>query len=366
MPLNSPWNAIGSHVRVAVVDAVDADRVVPDQAVGLGHDRLADALDVLDPVEPRRELLDRRAVGPRPRGRWRTGGRSRTRSPSGWRSVRQLELVRRSSRRAPGGRGRAGRRVSSRKMSGTKQIVLMPSFHVAPAGWSGSSPGPGRSTRMRRSRIARRPVGAVGLGELRRRCRASRSLSPRYAARASGCVPGCDEPQAAELIAEQGGRIVEDRLEDRLEVELAAHLRGDPSERLGAGHVALHPAGPDRPQVGGQEPVEVGPQDAPLPAARLRPLDADRNELPARAPCAHGGRAHAREDGRLRDRQPARRRGVDRTRRPRSVPSLHESSGTMGTARRLLAHRRPGPSLAPLHGRCGAPERRWPRSTPAP
>ncbi len=46
------------------VDGVDPDGVVADQPVGLGHDRVADLLDVLDPVEPGRELLD----GAQPRG----------------------------------------------------------------------------------------------------------------------------------------------------------------------------------------------------------------------------------------------------------------------------------------------------------
>ena len=45
------------------VDAVDPDRVVADQPVGLGHDRVADLLDVLDPVQARRELLDRAQPG---------------------------------------------------------------------------------------------------------------------------------------------------------------------------------------------------------------------------------------------------------------------------------------------------------------
>ena len=63
MPMNSPWNAIGSQVCGDVVHAVDADRVVGDELVRLGDDRLADALGLLDPVEPRGQLLDRSQAG---------------------------------------------------------------------------------------------------------------------------------------------------------------------------------------------------------------------------------------------------------------------------------------------------------------
>ena len=69
------------------VDAVDADRVVADQAVRLGHDRVADPLDVLDPVEARRQLLDRAQPGRALADRRRTAARWRTRSPSGSRTT---------------------------------------------------------------------------------------------------------------------------------------------------------------------------------------------------------------------------------------------------------------------------------------
>ena len=109
-----------------VIDAVDPDRVVLDEAARLGHDGAADAPDVVDPVQADGQVGDRaQPVGQRPR-RLRPAGRCRWPSPCGPRSARARSISPwvqayawwwyRTSR--PSG--------SPPKTIGTKQIVRMP------------------------------------------------------------------------------------------------------------------------------------------------------------------------------------------------------------------------------------------------
>ena len=75
-----------------VVDPVDPDRVVGDERAGLGDDRLADALDVLEPAEPAGRSGDRAQPAARS---WpsRRAGRCRSRSPCGRRRRGRGALV---------------------------------------------------------------------------------------------------------------------------------------------------------------------------------------------------------------------------------------------------------------------------------
>ena len=109
-----------------VVDPVDPDRVVVDQRRGLGDDRLGDAVDVLEPVQPAGQLGDR----PQPAGH-RPGRVGQPGVADGGRHVvgegpGEVGLV-----GGPGvvgrcGTARAGRAASSRNTIGTKQMVRTP------------------------------------------------------------------------------------------------------------------------------------------------------------------------------------------------------------------------------------------------
>ena len=91
-----------------VVNSVDTDRVVADELVRLGHDRLADALDLLDPVEARGQLLDRSQTGRALAHRLEQAGIGDGDRPSGWRTSSTAPVHPASSRRSSGGTGRGG------------------------------------------------------------------------------------------------------------------------------------------------------------------------------------------------------------------------------------------------------------------
>ena len=108
-PMNVALEADRFAHRGLVIDPIDADRVVLDERAGPGHDRLGDALDVLESVQPAGEFGDRlEPVGHRPR-RIRPAGRCRWRSPCGRRRRARPRSPRASRRSRGGGTGRAGR-----------------------------------------------------------------------------------------------------------------------------------------------------------------------------------------------------------------------------------------------------------------
>ena len=232
VPRKVPWNAIGSQTPVLVIDAIDADRVVVDDAAGLVDDGPGDAVGVLL-VRLRRtgQLRDRRA-----------GARRATRVDCG--EARCCASRSRSGRRTPGpGPSRRSTRRSPAVVEDqqAEDLVANDDRDVAhrpdalgavhPRS-AGTVPARSPSRTVTRSfahgascRTWPRRAGS----EPRRR--ASPSDRPRWAARRSGVGRIVVGPQAGPIHPEQGEGLVDDLLEQTVEVE----LRRRPPPRSDAG-----------------------------------------------------------------------------------------------------------------------------------
>ena len=313
-----------------MVDAVDADRVVRDEAVCLGDDRITDAAHVLDAVEARAQLLD----SPEP-GRALADGVEQPRIRDGSRHLArergaQLQLVGRPVVR--------GAVIEDEEADGL--IVEHERDEADPP--EAEPPVDGRKGRGGvgvvhddDSSLLDRPVAddRIALAHLRNGADELlvkvpvRDESERVAA-------VIEEPQARDLRPEQGVRRVEDVLEDLIELEVGADLGddaaegGDPGIRTcgrpagvaARGAIAdarwSRPAGlsavveRERHAAGGGYPSAVSPW----------PLVVERARLSARTVSAHGP-THDRTvvpaaGGTVGSAGPGRPRGDERTTAP--------------------------------------------------
>ena len=221
-----------------VVDPVDPDVVVVDEAAGLGHDRRGDALDVLDPVEPGPEVLDRPETGRQVDGRLVQPGVLDGRRHLIGECGRELELL--------------GRPLSAGLVVEDEQTDdPLPEHHrdeadgLDPVGGVGRAhldrtggdtgiledtelpiadhldAGGARAHRQARHRLAdHRAQPALG-GQLER-------MDRRLV----------DQPERRTLDREERGGEVDDVVEQRGQIGPAGDRRGDPSERLIAGDIA--------------------------------------------------------------------------------------------------------------------------------
>ncbi len=222
-----------------VVDAVDADRVVADQAVGLRDDRVADLLDVLDPVEARRQLLDRAQPGRAlAHGREQARVRERGRHLVGERRA-QLQLV---------GRPVVGRPVVQHEQADVlvaeQERDEVDGVEPEPLVDRAEPRGRGRLGQDDRPALAHRPQahhvvvlvdGRDDVDQLLAQVPARDELER--------LAPRLELPQARGVGAEQLLRGIEDVLEHGVELERAVDLGHDAAQRDGARLLRAHVTG---------------------------------------------------------------------------------------------------------------------------
>ena len=225
---------------------------------------------VLDPVEPRRELLDRAQPGRALADRVEQAGvRDGDRHLARERRA-QLQLVRRPVVRRPVVEHEQAERLVALNTSGTKLIVRNP-------GGRRCSPKRGGLGAVQHDASAARrwPAGPMaGSSSRRRAATASISSGSRswWAASRSGMATGCDEPQGGGVGAEQGPGGVEDVVEDLVQLQVGADLGHDPAQRERS---RLQRAGTQRPHLGGRRDL-LGRETAARPgtARPCRPWSA--------------------------------------------------------------------------------------------
>ncbi len=212
-----------------VVDAIDADGVVVEQAPRLRHDGLTDAGHVLQPVEPGGQLRDgAQAAGHRP-GRVRQAG-----APDGGRHV---------VRERPGELRLVGRPVVVRAVVQDQQAERCVAEHdrdEADRPHSGAAIG-GANGRHRRLEPAAEDADlALAEGVHPGRAGVARELRDDVEDLGREAALGDQPqwrravvigPQAGLVDAEQRERLVDDVTEQPVEVVPAADLGGDPPER---------------------------------------------------------------------------------------------------------------------------------------
>ena len=202
-----------------------------DQAVGLGHDRLADALDVLDAVETRAELLDRaQARGTLADGVEQAGVRDGGRHLGRERRAQGQLVGRPVVRRAVVQHQQPDRLVAEDERDEVDRPVPEPRVDLREVG------GPRRVLEHDRPALGDGAVaddGRVG-GDLRDGGD-HRRIEVAVGDELVRVAAGVEQPQARDLGAEQRLGRVEDVLEHLVQLEVRAHLGDHATERLHAG-----------------------------------------------------------------------------------------------------------------------------------
>jgi len=216
-----------------VIHAVDADRVVADQAVGLCHDRLADALHVLDAVQPGRQLLDRaeacRTLADRAE---QPGVRHGSRHAAGKRRA-QLQLVARPVVRRPVVEDEeADRLVPEHERDEVDRPEPQANVDLRKSGRrlrAGEDERPALRDRPHPGRVVALVQRGDGIDQL--------GVEVPVGGKAQRVAAGVHQPERCDVRPEQRLGGVEDVLEYLGQLKVGADLRHDPAQRNGPGLV---------------------------------------------------------------------------------------------------------------------------------
>ena len=215
-----------------VIDPIDADRVVLDERAGPGHDRLGDALDVLEPVQPAGELGDRlEPVGHRP-GRFGQPGVADGGRHVVGEGARDLGLLGRPGVLAQVVQHEQAERRAAEHDRDEADGSDPGSPVDRPQPWHGRPEVAAEDLDLlvaervhaRRLRIARQ--GADDVEDLLRQATLRDDVERGRAV--------LEQPQACLVDTEQRERLVDDVAEEAVEVVAAADLGRDPAQRVGA------------------------------------------------------------------------------------------------------------------------------------